>query len=183
MAKKCLCFLICCLGCLWLFFQWVSTFNFMAADTICSDLEPKLGSGMAGSEGPHSSLESQLNLPSRSHTSSFYSPSGLIISISCWGRRPWWTAIHGLQRVGRDWSGLACTRANAFIIYSCGGLHGGPHSPLLPLSRALCSVLWPWTRVQPAIPEPNLGSKITAEDDCSYEIKRCLLLGRSDFGV
>ena len=23
-----------------------------------------------------------------------------------------------------------------------------------------------------------LGSKITAEDDCSYEIKRCLLLGR-----
>ena len=23
-----------------------------------------------------------------------------------------------------------------------------------------------------------LGSKITADDDCSYEIKRCLLLGR-----
>ena len=23
-----------------------------------------------------------------------------------------------------------------------------------------------------------LGSKITAEDDCSYEIKRCLFLGR-----
>ena len=25
-----------------------------------------------------------------------------------------------------------------------------------------------------------LGSKITADDDCSYEIKRCLLLGRKD---
>ena len=24
-----------------------------------------------------------------------------------------------------------------------------------------------------------LGSKITADDDCSHEIKRCLLLGRS----
>ena len=24
----------------------------------------------------------------------------------------------------------------------------------------------------------SLGSKITADDDCSYEIKRCLLLGR-----
>ena len=25
-----------------------------------------------------------------------------------------------------------------------------------------------------------LGSKITADDDCSHEIKRCLLLGRRD---
>ena len=24
------------------------------------------------------------------------------------------------------------------------------------------------------------GSKITADDDCSYEMKRCLLLGRKD---
>ena len=28
-----------------------------------------------------------------------------------------------------------------------------------------------------------LGSKITADGDCSHEIKRCLLLGRKEFSI
>ena len=35
-----------------------------------------------------------------------------------------------------------------------------------------------WEKMETVIDFIFLGSKITADDDCSYEIKRCLLLGR-----
>ena len=35
-----------------------------------------------------------------------------------------------------------------------------------------------WGKVETVIDFIFLGSKITADSDCSYEIKRCLLLGR-----
>ena len=35
-----------------------------------------------------------------------------------------------------------------------------------------------WERVETMTDFIFLGSKITADDDCSHEIKRCLLLGR-----
>ena len=35
-----------------------------------------------------------------------------------------------------------------------------------------------WGQMEPVTDFISLGSKITADGDCSYEIKRCLLLGR-----
>ena len=35
-----------------------------------------------------------------------------------------------------------------------------------------------WTKTETVIDFVFLGSKITANSDCSHEIKRCLLLGR-----
>ena len=79
-------------------------------------------------------------------------------------REAWCTAVHGSQRVGHDWAtelnwkGTVCYSNNRWD-------------------------LW----VTKIIDEETVetvadfilgGSKITADDDCSHEIKRCLFLGR-----
>ena len=60
------------------------------------------------------------------------------------------------------------------IIYVCGIERKGTNEP----SRRAVIEAWRVETVETVTDFIFLGSKITAESDCSHEIKRCLLLGR-----